>query len=89
MDFGRFNQAEQAQINAMIEQKQMSDFVNLFTGLVDLCFRECANNFTTKAVTGKESACVKSCVEKFLKHSELVSARFTELSQTLSNPSTQ
>jgi hypothetical protein len=28
--------------------------MNLFTGLVDRCFKECANDFTTKAVTGRE-----------------------------------
>jgi hypothetical protein len=28
--------------------------MNLFTGLVDRCFKECANDFTTKAVTKRE-----------------------------------
>jgi import inner membrane translocase subunit TIM9 len=28
--------------------------MNLFTGVVDRCFKECANDFTTKAVTGRE-----------------------------------
>ena len=32
----------------------MDDFVNTFTNVVDRCFRQCANDFTTKAVTGRE-----------------------------------
>ncbi|KAI8075402.1 Tim10/DDP family zinc finger-domain-containing protein [Gilbertella persicaria] len=81
MDYSKYNFAEQAQINAMMEQRQMNDFVNMFTGLVDRCFKQCANDFTTKAVTGREAACVNKCAERFLKHSELVSKRFGEISQ--------
>ncbi|EPB89042.1 hypothetical protein HMPREF1544_04165 [Mucor circinelloides 1006PhL] len=83
MDTSRFNQAEQAQINAMVEQKQVTDFMNMFTGVVDRCFKECANDFTTKAVTGREAACVQRCADRFLKHAELVSNKFAELSQTV------
>ncbi|CEG81769.1 hypothetical protein RMATCC62417_15927 [Rhizopus microsporus] len=62
MDYTRFNQAEQIEINNLLEQKQMDDFVNMFTNLVDRCFRQCANDFTTKAVTGRE---VKSFIYLF------------------------
>ncbi|KAF1803453.1 hypothetical protein V8B55DRAFT_1505672 [Mucor lusitanicus] len=86
MDTSRFNQAEQAQINAMVEQKQVTDFMNMFTGVVDRCFKECANDFTTKAVTGRESACVQRCADRFLKHAELVGNKFAELSQNMNSP---
>ncbi|CAO3676193.1 unnamed protein product [Rhizopus stolonifer] len=89
MDNSRFNQAEQIEINNLLEQKQMDDFVNTFTNLVDCCFRQCANDFTTKAVSRKEAQCVQSCADKFLKHAELVAARFSELSHNLNNPSIQ
>ncbi|KAL9556467.1 hypothetical protein MBANPS3_001860 [Mucor bainieri] len=81
MDTSRLNQAEQAQINAMVEQKQVTDFMNMFTGVVDRCFKECANDFTTKAVTGREAACVQRCADRFLKHAERVGNKFAELSQ--------
>ncbi|KAI9337635.1 Tim10/DDP family zinc finger-domain-containing protein [Pilaira anomala] len=84
MDPSKYNQAEQEQIRAIIEQKQITDFMNLFTGLTDRCFRECANDFTTKAVTGREAACVKKCADRFLQHSERVSVRFAELHETVS-----
>lgn len=81
MDFGRFNQAEQAEINAIIEQKtvsnkktiffadmmnvfcwhlfflkkkKMSEFLKQFTNTVDVCFKRCAQDFQTKAVTRRE-----------------------------------
>ncbi|KAI8972336.1 hypothetical protein BDB01DRAFT_695988, partial [Pilobolus umbonatus] len=79
MDFNRYNAAEQAEINAMIEKKQMSDFVHLFTRIVDQCFNECAHDFTTKAVTAKETTCVKRCADMFIKHSEIVSTEFAQL----------
>lgn len=64
--------------------KQITDFMDLFTGLTDRCFKECANDFTSKAVSSKEEACVKRCADRFLKHSERVSVRFGELSESVS-----
>lgn len=36
----------------------MKDFLRLYSNLVQRCFDDCANDFTTKAITGKE---VKYC----------------------------
>ncbi|KAL1932911.1 hypothetical protein VTP01DRAFT_8589 [Rhizomucor pusillus] len=92
MDFSRFNQAEQAQIAAMIEHKQMKDFLRLYSSLVQRCFDDCANDFTTKSLTGKEvrlESCINKCADKFLKHSERVGTRFAELSQNMAQPGSQ
>lgn len=62
----------------VIEQKQMKDFMRLYTGLVERCFDDCVNDFTSKAPTSKEQACIANCTQKFLKHSERVGARFGE-----------
>ncbi|CAO3614818.1 unnamed protein product [Mucor hiemalis] len=59
--------------------------MNLFTGLVDCCFKECANDFTTKAVTGREIACVKKCADRFLEHSDRVASRYAELNEAMYN----
>lgn len=56
----------------------MKDFLRLFTSLVDRCFTDCISDFTTKALKEKEEGCVVKCVEKFMKHSERVGARFQE-----------
>ncbi|KAL7409738.1 mitochondrial import inner membrane translocase subunit TIM9 [Mrakia frigida] len=78
MDFSQFNSAEQAHMSKIIEKKQMQDFMKLYSGLVERCFNNCVNDFTSKVLTGKESTCVSHCSDKFLKHSERVGARFAE-----------
>jgi hypothetical protein len=32
----------------------MKDFLRLYSSLVQRCFDDCANDFTTKSITGKE-----------------------------------
>jgi Tim10/DDP family zinc finger len=46
--------AEQASMSRVIEQKQMKDFMKLYTNLVERCFESCCNDFTSKALTTKE-----------------------------------
>ncbi|PKI83680.1 protein transporter tim9 [Malassezia vespertilionis] len=62
----------------VVEQKQMKDFMNLYTGLVERCFESCVNDFTSKSLTAKETTCISNCTQKFLKHSERIGARFSE-----------
>lgn len=45
---------EQLAMQQIIEQKQMKDFMRLYTGLVERCFNSCCNDFTSKALTNKE-----------------------------------
>ncbi|KAF8322089.1 hypothetical protein DL93DRAFT_2071847 [Clavulina sp. PMI_390] len=78
MDFSQLNPAEQAHMTKVIERKQMQDFMRLYSGLVERCFTTCCNDFTSKALSSKESTCVQNCTDKFLKHSERVGARFAE-----------
>ena len=69
---------EQLQMQRLIEQKQLKDFMRLYSGLVERCFGSCIHDFTSRAITSKESECVSHCTQKFLKHSERVGARFAE-----------
>ncbi|KAG0150792.1 hypothetical protein CROQUDRAFT_37745 [Cronartium quercuum f. sp. fusiforme G11] len=78
MDASRFNSQDSAQLNQLIEQKQMKDFLKLYSGLVERCFMTCCNDFTSRALSTKEETCVNNCTDKFLKHSERVGARFSE-----------
>ena len=41
-------------MSRVIEQKQMKDFMKLYTNLVERCFESCCNDFTSKALTTKE-----------------------------------
>ena len=54
MDFSGLNDADKARMQTLIEQKQMKDFMRLYTGLVDRCFKDCIHDFTSKSLSGKE-----------------------------------
>ncbi|TPX33775.1 hypothetical protein SmJEL517_g03415 [Synchytrium microbalum] len=56
----------------------MKDFMRLYGNLVDRCFNDCINDFTTKVVSEKEGTCLSRCTDKFMKHSERIGARFAE-----------
>ncbi|KAL9937320.1 hypothetical protein V8E36_003729 [Tilletia maclaganii] len=78
MDFSALSSNEQATMQRIIEQRQMKDFMKLYTGLVERCFADCCNDFSSKALTQREETCVNNCATKWLKHSERVGARFSE-----------
>ncbi len=46
--------SEQQAMSRIIEQKQMKDFLKLYTGLVERCFESCCNDFTSKSLSTKE-----------------------------------
>ncbi|RLV92939.1 Asparagine--tRNA ligase mitochondrial [Spathaspora sp. JA1] len=74
----QLNVKEQQEFQQIVEQKQMKDFMNLYSNLVGRCFEDCVNDFTSASLTTKESSCIAKCSEKFLKHSERVGQRFQE-----------
>ncbi|GAA5937854.1 protein transporter TIM9 [Sporobolomyces koalae] len=78
MDASGMNPATAAAFEGMMQQKQMKDFMALYQNLVERCFNNCCNDFTSKALSSKEEYCVNTCADKFLKHSERVGLRFSE-----------
>ncbi|CAH2352474.1 mitochondrial import inner membrane translocase subunit Tim9p [[Candida] railenensis] len=74
----QLNVKEQQEFQQIVEQKQMKDFMRLYSNLVSKCFDDCVNDFTSANLTTKESSCITKCSEKFLKHSERVGQRFQE-----------
>ncbi|KAH9443156.1 hypothetical protein MJO28_014493 [Puccinia striiformis f. sp. tritici] len=78
MDASSLSSQDSAQLNRLIEQKQMKDFLKLYSSLVERCFTSCCQDFTSRALSSKEESCVNNCADKFLKHSERVGARFSE-----------
>ncbi|KAF2220407.1 putative mitochondrial intermembrane space translocase subunit Tim9 [Elsinoe ampelina] len=72
------NASEQQELNTRLEKKQMSQFMNMYSNLVQRCFENCVDDFTSKSLTSKEEGCVMRCVDKFLKSSERLGQRFQE-----------
>ncbi|TGZ83052.1 putative mitochondrial intermembrane space translocase subunit Tim9 [Ascodesmis nigricans] len=56
----------------------MKDFMTMYSNLVQNCFNDCINDFTSKAVSAKENSCVTNCATKFMKASERLGMRFQE-----------
>lgn len=52
--------------------------LKMYGKLVQRCFDDCVNDFTTKSLISREEGCVMRCVDKFLKGSERLGQRFQE-----------
>jgi len=77
--------AEQREFAARMERKQMKEFMNMFSGLVDRCFDHCVDDFTTKSLVARETSCVSKCVSKFMAGSERIGMRFQEQQAQMMN----
>ena len=55
----------------------------MYTNLVQKCFEDCINDFSTKSVQSKEEGCVMRCIDKRLKGSERLGQRFAEQNQAM------
>ncbi|KAI9815214.1 MAG: protein transporter tim9 [Phylliscum demangeonii] len=72
------NPNEQRELQARLEKRQMKEFMTMYGKLVQRCFDDCVNDFTTKTLHAREEGCVLRCVDKFLKGSERLGQRWQE-----------
>ena len=56
----------------------LTEYPQTYSRLVQRCFDDCVNDFTTKSLISREEGCVMRCVDKFLKGSERLGQRFQE-----------
>lgn len=56
----------------------------MYSKLVQRCFDDCVNDFTTKSLHSAEEGCVMRCVDKNLKASERLGTRFQEQNAAMS-----
>ena len=61
----------------------MKDRPQMYGKLVQNCFDDCVNDFTTKSLHSREESCVMKCVDKHLKSSERIGQRFQEQNAAL------
>ena len=50
----------------------------LFGNLVDHCFVSCVDDFSSKALSGRETGCISRCVQKSMATQQRLSERFQE-----------
>lgn len=53
-------------------------YQQMYSRLVQKCFDDCVNDFTTKSLHSREEGCVARCVDKNLSTSERLAQRFQE-----------
>ncbi|KAJ5179104.1 hypothetical protein N7492_002314, partial [Penicillium capsulatum] len=72
------NQSEQREFASRMERKQMKEFMTMYSKMVQRCFDDCVNDFTTKSLVNREEQCILRCVDKNLKGSARLNERFQE-----------
>lgn len=72
------NAKEQAELQSIMEKKQIKDFMTMYSKLVQNCFDACVNDFTSKTLHSREENCVMRCIDKHQKSNERLSLRFQE-----------
>ncbi|OJJ78951.1 protein transporter TIM9 [Aspergillus glaucus CBS 516.65] len=72
------NATEQRELASRMERKQLKEFMGMYSKLVQRCFDDCVNDFTTRSLASREEGCVLRCVDKYLKGSARLNERFQE-----------
>ncbi|KAF1815198.1 hypothetical protein P152DRAFT_412428 [Eremomyces bilateralis CBS 781.70] len=80
-----FNDTEQRELNSRLERKQMREMLTTYQNLLQGCFDECINDFSTKSIQSREEGCLMRCLDKRQKASERLTARFQELNQQMAD----
>ncbi|PUU78498.1 Tim10/DDP family zinc finger protein [Tuber borchii] len=75
--------SEQREFQSVLEKRQTRDMMQFYSNLVQRCFDDCINDFTSKALSTKEETCVSRCVDKFIKTSDRLGQRFAEQNQAM------
>ncbi|KAJ4292167.1 protein transporter tim9 [Collariella sp. IMI 366227] len=71
--------AEERELEARMQRRQVKDFMTVFGGMVDNCFTACVDDFTSKALSGRETGCISRCVTKSMTTQTRLSERFAEM----------
>ncbi|KAK7742113.1 protein transporter tim9 [Cytospora paraplurivora] len=82
---GGLNATEQRDLEQRMQKRQVKEFVSLFGNLVDHCFMSCVDDFTSRAVSTRESGCVARCVQKTMAMNTRLAERFQEHNAEMSS----
>jgi len=65
-------------VDSMMAEMQMKDTVRMYNSLVERCFHNCVNDFSSTSLSSKETQCMYRCADKFIKFTSKSSRIFTE-----------
>jgi import inner membrane translocase subunit TIM9 len=61
----------------------------MFSNMVDSCFVPCVDDFSSKALSGRETGCITRCVQKSMAATQRLSERFQENNAAMMNQQQQ
>jgi mitochondrial import inner membrane translocase subunit TIM9 len=67
MDLNQLPEHEKQQLLAKLHEKQSRQFMDLYNTIVNKCFTDCVNSFTSESLNSDEKDCLKNCTIKQLK----------------------
>ncbi|KAJ9152188.1 hypothetical protein NKR19_g4663 [Coniochaeta hoffmannii] len=76
-------QAENRELEQRLQKRQVKEFMGMFNTMVDGCFVPCVDDFTSKALSGRETGCLQRCVAKNFAATGRLSERFAEQSAAM------
>ncbi|KAL1866985.1 hypothetical protein VTK73DRAFT_4424 [Phialemonium thermophilum] len=71
-------QSETRELETRLQKRQVKEFMGMFSSLVDGCFVSCVDDFSSKALSGRENGCLSRCVQKYMNATARLSERFQE-----------
>ncbi|KAL2271877.1 hypothetical protein VTJ83DRAFT_1248 [Remersonia thermophila] len=75
--------AESRELEQRLQKRQVKEFMTVFGNLVDNCFAACVDDFTSRALSGRETGCLSRCVTKSMATQTRLGERFAELNAAM------
>ncbi|KEY67241.1 hypothetical protein S40285_00151 [Stachybotrys chlorohalonatus IBT 40285] len=70
--------SEQRMLEQRLQKRQVKEFMGAFGNLTENCFNSCIDDFTSKAISSRESGCLNRCVLKWMATQQRIGDRFQE-----------
>lgn len=78
MDLSQLNETDKAHVNSLLEKKQAKQFMSLYGSMVNHCFKDCVNEFTSETLGKNEKECVNKCTTKILRLTNRIGQQMAE-----------
>ncbi|KAL2124008.1 hypothetical protein VTJ04DRAFT_373 [Mycothermus thermophilus] len=75
--------AESRELEQRLQKRQVKEFMTAFGNLVDSCFSSCVDDFTSRALSNRETGCLSRCVAKSMATQARLGERFAELNAAM------
>lgn len=64
---------------------QFRDFLQMYNGMSEICFKNCVDNFNSRTLEVDEGKCVEDCASKFIRFNHRLMENFIKLQNLIAN----